>query len=136
MKLRDYTANEVHFFGLRKILYVLLETLFNLKPRLYVIVLVIWLVELIAFDAVKVLTHVKLLVVGSNPEKPCVVKNTTFLKHNSKDLIFVFIGEILTIIDHTWIYFVIFVMNRVRCMLLVVAYSTLKRRLLPSNNEV
>lgn len=110
------------------------ETLFDLQAHLYVVMLVIRLVQLVAFNAVEVLSHVKFFIVRNLPVKSGVVEYTAFLQYNPKNLVLILIRQILTVIAYAWIRLVVLLVNRVRSLVFVC--SSLESWFLTSDNKI
>lgn len=110
------------------------ETLFDFQAHLYVVMLVIRLVQLVAFNAVEVLSHMKLFIVRNLPVKSGVVEYTAFLQYNPKDLVPILIRQILTVIAYAWIRLVVLLVYRVRSLVFVC--SCLESWFLTSYNKV
>ncbi len=96
--------------------------------------LVVRLVQLVAFNAVKVLAHMELLVVGNLTIKFGVVEYAALFQDYPKYLVLVLVRQILTVIAYTWICLVVILVDRIRSLLFV-NYS-LKDRFLASNHKV
>lgn len=91
MKLWNDAPDKVHLLSLRQIFDVLSKPLLNFEAHLNVVVLIIGLVELVAFNAIEVLPHVKFLIFRYSALKPLIIEGAALFQHDSKDLFFTFV---------------------------------------------